>query len=354
MAMLDYGSNNEYVPFVIPFAAWSCSLLFWISVPLFDRRSLQLVEHLPVAQQTSSKRQQQENRHRRLSHWQTFFWRKLLLNHRRKTEPTHIRFGGNPQLRQVFLHPKKINLEHFNQAQHFALRQHFLGFKQIQVSSPGWILQANPSLHSSDGIWEFGKDILHKFSCKDIDDLAKEEFSKFYDSSDIGLSFPEVHLARRNLKGESPGNISADAFEVQVGSKDVSCPSHFLKSFFLKSAIRKSPQLYLFFPFPSVVMFPKPTFNSLANKMKTWTTIAKYPLLASAGISCKTQFKTSKSMARPSKTFFSNKPAHHQTNDIGKWNISTDKDHYEDLIKWIDVSKSLPLASSPTSQNPAT
>jgi hypothetical protein len=193
------------------------------------------------------------------------------------------------------------------------LRQHFLGFKQIQVSSPGWILQANPSLHSSDGIWEFGKDILHKFSCKDIDDLAKEEFSKFYDSSDIGLSFPEVHLARRNLKGESPGNISAEAFEV-----------------------------------------PKPTFNSLANKMKTWTTIAKYPLLASAGISCKTQFKTSKSMARPSKTFFSNKPAHHQTNDIGKWNISTDKDHYEDLIKWIDVSKSLPLASSPTSQNPAT
>jgi hypothetical protein len=25
-----------------------------------------------------------------------------------------------------------------------------------------------------------------------------------------------------------------------------------------------------------------------------------------------------------------------QTNDIGKWNISTNKTHYQDLIKWID------------------
>jgi hypothetical protein len=39
-----------------------------------------------------------------------------------------------------------------------------------------------------DAIREFGKDILHKFPRKDIDDLAKE-FPKFY-SSDIGFSFP--------------------------------------------------------------------------------------------------------------------------------------------------------------------
>jgi hypothetical protein len=26
-----------------------------------------------------------------------------------------------------------------------------------------------------------------------------------------------------------------------------------------------------------------------------------------------------------------------RTNDIGKWNISTDKVHYQDLIKWIDA-----------------
>jgi hypothetical protein len=65
------------------------------------------------------------------------------------------------------------------------LCQHFLGFKQIEVSSPGWILQANPSFHSSDGIGdeirEFGKNTLHKLFRKDIDDLANE-FPKFYDS----------------------------------------------------------------------------------------------------------------------------------------------------------------------------
>jgi hypothetical protein len=87
------------------------------------------------------------------------------------------------------------------------LRQHFLGFKQIEVSSPGWILQANPSFHSLDGIGdeihEFGKDTLpHKLSCKDIDDLTNES-PKFY-NSDTGFSFLEMHLAKRNLKGESP------------------------------------------------------------------------------------------------------------------------------------------------------
>jgi hypothetical protein len=48
------------------------------------------------------------------------------------------------------------------------LCQHFLGFKQIKVTSPRWILQANPSFNSSDGIGdeirEFGKGILHKLS----------------------------------------------------------------------------------------------------------------------------------------------------------------------------------------------
>jgi hypothetical protein len=82
------------------------------------------------------------------------------------------------------------------------LRQHFLVFKQIEVFSPGWILQANPSFHSSDGIGdkirEFGKDIICKLSRKDIDNLAIG-FPKFH-NKDTGFSFPEVHLARRNLK----------------------------------------------------------------------------------------------------------------------------------------------------------
>jgi hypothetical protein len=78
------------------------------------------------------------------------------------------------------------------------LSQHFLGFKQINVSSPGWILQANPSFHSSDGIGneiqEFGKNILHKLPCKEIGELALE-FPQFY-NSDSGVSFPELHLVR--------------------------------------------------------------------------------------------------------------------------------------------------------------
>jgi hypothetical protein len=54
----------------------------------------------------------------------------------------------------------------------------------------------------------------------------------------------------------------------------------------------------------------------------------------------------------------------HPTNDIGKWNISTNENHYQDLLKWIDpkiinffcnfsipVASSPPLASSSTSQS---
>jgi hypothetical protein len=86
---------------------------------------------------------------------------------------------------------------------------------------------SNKPIHSSDGIGneirEFGKDILHKLPRKEIDDLANE-FPQFYHIN-TGFSFPEMHLARRNVKGESKdhGSITADAFEVQVGSKEAPC-----------------------------------------------------------------------------------------------------------------------------------
>jgi hypothetical protein len=153
------------------------------------------------------------------------------------------------------------------------LSQHFLGFKQINVSSPGWILQPNPSFHSYDGIGnkirEFGKDILNKLPRKEIDKLALE-FPHFY-TSNSGFSFPKIHLARQNLKGESKehGNITADVFEVQAQSKDTSCLRQFLEIFFRTQQDDLPIHDYLFGPFSLRSEDPQ-TYIQLLGKQKEY------------------------------------------------------------------------------------
>jgi hypothetical protein len=235
------------------------------------------------------------------------------------------------------------------------LRQHFLGFKQIEVSSPGWILQANPSFHSSDGIGdeirEFGKDILHNLSRKDIDDLAAE-FPKFYNSNS-GFTFPEMHLARRNLKGESPehGSISADAFEVQVGSEDAPCLTRFLELFFKN---QKEGHDYLFVPFSLRREDPQ-TYVQLLGKQNEY--MDNHRNISVAGLSWDLMQNPIQNIQEYEsfQDILLKQPGVYRvdctrrTNDIGKWNISTDKTHYQDLIKWIDAEMARFFSEVPTS-----
>jgi hypothetical protein len=214
------------------------------------------------------------------------------------------------------------------------LRQHFLGFKQIEVSSPGWIVQANPSFHSSNGIGvkirEFGKDVLHKLSRKDINDLATE-FPKFY-NKDTGFSLPKMHLARRNLKGKSPehGPISADAFKVQAGSDDAPCLVRFLELFFKN---RRADLDYLFVPFSLRREDPQTYVQLLGKQNKymdshlnisiadlTWDLMQNPIQLNLEYESFQDSLHKHPGVSRADCT--------RRTNRIGKWNISTNKDYY--------------------------
>jgi hypothetical protein len=215
------------------------------------------------------------------------------------------------------------------------LCQHFLGFKQIKVSSPGWILQANPSFHSSDGIGdeirEFGKDTLHKLSRKDIDDLANK-FPKFYDS-DTGFSFPQMHLARRNLKGESPehGTISADAFEVQVGSEDAPCLIPFVELFFKN---RKEDYHYLFVPFSLCREDPQ-TYVQLLGKQNEY--MDNHRNISVAGLSWDLM-QNPIQLDLDYESFQDSllkQPGVFRVDCARRTN--TNKTHYQDLIKWINA-----------------
>jgi hypothetical protein len=225
------------------------------------------------------------------------------------------------------------------------LSQHLLGLKQINVSSPGWILQANPSFHSSDGIGneirEFGKDILHKLPRNEIDALANK-FPQFYNSS-TGFSFPKIHLARCNLKGESKehGNITADAFEVQVGSAKTPCIRRFLEIFFKTQKNDLAIHDHLFVPFSLRSEDPQ-TYLQLLGKQNEY--MENHRNISIAGLSWN-KMQNPVQIDQVHKSFpdlLLKQPGVHRvdctrrTNDIGKWNISTNKTNYQDLVPWID------------------
>ena len=222
------------------------------------------------------------------------------------------------------------------------VRQHFLGFKRIEVITPGWLLKVNPAFHDPS---EIRDEIIEKaeiaFQLISKEDTAEiiSAFPQFQDA-DGHFEVPEFHLARRNLKGDTKkhGKITADAFEIQVASADAGLLRRVLEVAF---GLKVNQSDYLFVPY-SLRSENAEIYAQLLGKQNDYMHNHRNISLAGLTTTLMAQALSRLGDQESFREMLQDQPGVYRVDptrrllDLGKWNISTDSQHYQDLKDWID------------------
>jgi hypothetical protein len=169
--------------------------------------------------------------------------------------------------------------------------------------------------------------------------------SKFPNLQDDQGQFdaPEFHLARRNLKGDTKkhGKITADAFEIQVAKADAGLLRRVLEVAF---GLKSNQSDYLFVPY-SLRSDNSAVYAQLLGKQNDY--MQNHRNISLAGITDNMMTQAITEQDDSFREMLQDQPGVYRVDptrrilDLGKWNISTDSEHYQALKDWID--KEMPL-----------
>jgi hypothetical protein len=223
------------------------------------------------------------------------------------------------------------------------MKQHTLGLDKVDVCSPGWFSRTNPTYHSKQRI----KDDIYLHSTRAIDDFSDEikqdlsnNFAE-YITDDHTFEIPEFHLVHRNIVGKgSQGKFETEALEVQIERKHSKVFKHIMELAFAKTSISEM----LFIPFSLKRELSADAYCSILQQQNDY--LENHRNISIVGIG---SLRMNKPVLYQDETFhfehlLRSKPGVYRvdstkrTPDLGKWNISTDKEHYAELIHWVDTN----------------
>jgi hypothetical protein len=99
------------------------------------------------------------------------------------------------------------------------MKQHTLGFNQVDICSPGWFSHTNPTYYSK----ERTKDDIFYWETETFNNLSHDEQKEMteefpaYHHEDGRFEIPEFQLVHRTIAGKSSsGKVETEAYEVQI------------------------------------------------------------------------------------------------------------------------------------------
>jgi hypothetical protein len=221
------------------------------------------------------------------------------------------------------------------------MKQHSLGLHQVDVCSPGWLSRTNPTYHSK----ERTKDDIYLHSTRAIDDFTDEIKQELVDNfpeyitHDNTFEIPEFHLVHRNIVGKgSQGKFETEAFEVQIERQHSKVFKHLMELTFANT----SAEHMLFIPFSLKRELSGDEYCTILQQQNTYLENHRNIAIVGIGHSRMHQPVRYQDVVTPfdhllrSKLGIYRVDSTKRTPDLGKWNISTDKEHYAELTTWID------------------
>jgi hypothetical protein len=221
------------------------------------------------------------------------------------------------------------------------MKQHTLGFNQVNICSPGWFSHTNPTYHSK----ERTKDDIFYWATETFNNLShdeqKERTEEFpaYHHEDGRFEIPEFQLVHRTIAGKSSSEkVETEAYEVQIERQHGKIFKRIMELTF-ESATSSD---MLFIPLPLKRELSGDQFSSIIQQHSIYLEI--HHNISIVGIGNRRMLtavtygndKTSFEDLLKSKEGVYCVDSTKRTPDLGKWNISTNKDHYSALTTWID------------------
>jgi hypothetical protein len=221
------------------------------------------------------------------------------------------------------------------------MKQHTLGFNQVNICSPGWFSHTNPTYHSKertkDDIFYWATETFNNLSHDEQKEMT-EEFPAYH-HEDGQFEIPEFQLVHRTIAGKnSSGKVETEAYEVQIERQRGKIFKRIMELTF-ESATSSD---MLFIPFALKCELSGDEYSSIIQQQSIYfehhrnisiVGIGNRRMLAATtygndDISFEDLLKSKEGVYRVDST--------KRTPGLGKWNISTDKDHYSALTTWID------------------
>jgi hypothetical protein len=221
------------------------------------------------------------------------------------------------------------------------MKQHTLGFDQVDICSPGWFSHTNPTYHSKertkDDIFYWATETLNNLSHDEQLEMA-EHFPSYH-HEDGSFEIPEFQLVHRTIAGKSSsGKVETEAYEVQIERQHGKVFKRVMELTF-ESATSND---MLFIPFALKRELSGDEYSSIIQQQSIY--LDNHRNISIVGIGNRRMLtavtydndETSFEDLLKSKEGVYRVDSTKRTPDLGKWNISTDKKHYSNLATWID------------------
>jgi hypothetical protein len=221
------------------------------------------------------------------------------------------------------------------------MKQHTLGLDQVDICSPGWFSRTNPTYHSKertkDDIFYWATDTFNGISHDKQKELA-DEFPAYH-HEDGRFEIPEFQLVHRTIAGKnSGGKVETEAYEVQIERQHGKVFKRIMELTFENATSNDM----LFIPFALKRELSDDEYSSIIQQQNVYLENHRNISIAGIGnrrmltaapydndeLSFEDLLKSKEGVYRVDST--------KRTPDLGKWNISTDKEHYSALTNWID------------------
>jgi hypothetical protein len=217
------------------------------------------------------------------------------------------------------------------------MKHHTLGLHQVDVCSPGWFSHTNPKFHSRERTKD---DIYNKvLSAMEPPDEMTKLVDNFPDYIIDGkFEVPEFQLVHRHIQSSgSRDKVEAEAFEVQIERKHTKV---FIKLMELAFANTNIDEM-IFIPSSLKHTLSGDKYSNLIHLQRNYLETHRNISIAGIG-NLRMEGLSPDYGAANFEDLLKSLPGVYRvdttkrTPDLGKWNISTDKEHYAALTKWID------------------
>jgi hypothetical protein len=221
------------------------------------------------------------------------------------------------------------------------MKQQTLGFNKVNICSPGWFSHTNPTYHSK----ERTKDAIFYWATETFNNLSHDEQKEMteefpaYHHEDGRFEIPEFQLVHRTIAGKSSsGKVETEAYEVQIERQH---GKSFKQTMELTFESATSSDM-LFIPFALKRELSGDKYSSIIQQQSIY--LESHRNISIVGIGNRRMLaattygndKTNSEDLLKSKEGVYRVDSTKRTPDLGKWNISTDKDHYAALTTWIN------------------
>jgi hypothetical protein len=219
------------------------------------------------------------------------------------------------------------------------MTQHTLGLHQVDVRSLGWLSRTNPKTHNKERVKD---DIYHHLASaidKISDKRKKALFDIFPDSThEDKFDVPDFQLVHRRIVGNGSDKFETEAFEVQVERKHSKVLKQVMESVFAETSGDET----LFIPYSLKHEISGDEYCTLIQQQNSYLENHRNITIVGIGNQRMHEPVRYENNLLDFDQLLRSKPGVYRvdstkrTPDLGKWNISTDKQNYPALTTWID------------------